>query len=93
MNSIFSVLLSLCYLLSRCRGAFVDNTRPRVDTDGVLMDVHDGNILHHAVQRNEEQEYLTCYQGFSEFCQGCYECDGLNLEVVMEQGRRYFKYK
>ena len=53
----------------------------------------DGNILHHAVQRNEEQEYLTCYQGFSEFCQGCYECDGLNLEVVMEQGRRFFKYK
>ena len=53
----------------------------------------DGNILHHAVQRNEENEYLTCYQGFSEFCQGCYQFDSLNLEVVMEQGRRYFKYK
>ena len=47
MKSLFSTLVSLSHLLSRCSGAFIDNTRPRVDADGVLMDVHDGNILHH----------------------------------------------
>ena len=42
-------IASVCILFESqfCDGAFIDNTKPRVDTDGQLMDVHDGNILYH----------------------------------------------
>ena len=45
------------------------------------------------VQRDGEVEYLTCHEGFNECCKGCYKCDNLAVEIVMEQGRKYFKNK
>ena len=44
------LLILTVHFLSRffsCSSLYVDNTAPRVDTDGELMDVHDGNILYH----------------------------------------------
>ena len=45
------------------------------------------------VQRDGDVEYLTCHEGFNECCKGCYKCDNLAVEIVMEQGRKYFKNK
>ena len=46
MKSILCVLLSL-HPAQRGAAAFIDNTAPRVDEAGQLMDVHDGNVLLH----------------------------------------------
>ena len=46
MKSILCVLLSL-HPAQRGGAAFIDNTAPRVDVAGQLMDVHDGNVLLH----------------------------------------------
>ena len=43
---IFYIFLSIIQSQT-CNSSFIDNTVPRVDVEGNLIDVHDGNILKH----------------------------------------------
>merc|ERR1719348_443070 len=43
---IFNIFLSIIQIQT-CSSSFIDNTVPRVDVEGNLIDVHDGNILKH----------------------------------------------
>jgi hypothetical protein len=51
----------------------ISNTRPRVDTAGVLMDAHDGMITTVAGLKNGEQRYVWYGMGY----RNCTEKDGL----------------
>ena len=46
-KSIFLFSFYSIFQIQKCSPAYIDNTAPRIDVDGNLMDVHDGNIFKH----------------------------------------------